>query len=74
MTDRVETYTGEILRFETKAEFDAFCAGFALGDEYGTYKDWSDGYREDDLVGVEFDAERMEARSKRARYSTGEAE
>ena len=57
----VETEEGEILIFNTPAEFAAFRAGFDWGDRYGTEKDWGDGYREGDLVDVEFYEENLTA-------------
>jgi hypothetical protein len=57
--DDVPTIPGESLTFRTRAEYDAFRAGFDWGDRYGTEKGWGDGYRPGDLVDVEFDAETL---------------
>ncbi len=60
--DGVKVIEGEVFTFETQAEYDAFLAGFDLGDKYGTEKDWNDGYREEDTVSVEFDKETLTIR------------
>ena len=56
----MKTDVGEVLRFKTKAEWDAFVAGFTLGDRYQRCQDWGD-YREGDTVRVEFDDKKRTA-------------
>jgi hypothetical protein len=67
MTDeQIETVVGEEIKFATRAEYDAFHAGLAWGERLGNEQGWDDGYREGDLVDVEWDEATLTVREKLA--------
>lgn len=55
---------GEVIRFATRAEFDAFLCGMEWGERIGNEQGWSDGYRAGDLVDVVYDPEALTATQK----------